>query len=81
MSNPFTDHPAAVGESYFEHMGQAFSFAGPMLLAGLACAIHGLLPFAFLKTGSKTIERLHDRMNHHRVKPENMHRVSATPAE
>ncbi|MDF2812409.1 MAG: hypothetical protein K0S56_3440, partial [Microvirga sp.] len=27
----FTEHPDAVGESYFEHMGVALSFAGPLL--------------------------------------------------
>ena len=26
----FTDHPASVGETYREHMGVAFSFAGPL---------------------------------------------------
>ncbi len=69
MPNPFTDHPATVGESYFEHMGTAFSFAGPMLLAGLACALHGIFPFLFRTTGSRTIAGLHDRMVTHRVKP------------
>jgi len=81
VHNPFTRHPATVGEGYFEHLGQAFSFAGPMLLAGLACAAHGLMPFLFLKTGSKTIARLHDRMTAHRVKPENKHRLPPAPAE
>lgn len=81
MQNPFTRHPATVGEGYFEHMGQAFSFAGPMLLAGVACALHGLLPFLFLKTGSTTISRLNGRMTTHRVKSENMHRVTPAPAE
>ena len=69
MPNPFTDHPASVGESYFEHMGAAFSFAGPMLLAGVACALHGFFPFLFRTTGSRTIARLHDRMVVNRVKP------------
>lgn len=81
MQNPFKHHPASVGEGYFEHMGQAFSFAGPMLLAGVACALHGLLPFLFLKTGSTTIVRLNDRMTTHRVKPENMHRLPPAPAK
>jgi hypothetical protein len=27
----FTEHPESVGESYFEHMGVALSFAGPLL--------------------------------------------------
>ena len=68
MKQLFTDHPAAVGESYSEHMGTAWSFAGPMLLAGLACAVHGVLPFLFHTTGSRTIARLHDRMVVNRVR-------------
>lgn len=64
----FTDHPASVGESYAEHMRTAFSFAGPMLLAGLACAVHGVLPFLFTSTGSRTVRRLHERMVVNRVR-------------
>ena len=62
MSNPFSRHPRSVGESYVEHMGQAWSFALPMVGAGLACLIHGLLPFAFERTGSSCIEALYARM-------------------
>lgn len=62
----FNEHPASVGESYLAHMGQAFSFGGVMLLVGLACLVHGLLPFLFVKTGSDAIRRLHDRMVIHR---------------
>ena len=36
----FTEHPDAVGELYFEHMGVALSFAGPLLAAGLAALVH-----------------------------------------
>ena len=62
MAGLFTEHPQSVGESYHEHMGVAFSFGGRMVLAGLACLVHGLLPFLFVKTGSRTITVLHDRM-------------------
>ena len=58
----FTEHPASVGETYPEHMAMAFSFAGRMLLASLACFLHGLLPFLFVKTGSATITKLYDQM-------------------
>ncbi|QYU69169.1 hypothetical protein J4558_03230 [Leptolyngbya sp. 15MV] len=33
-----------------------------MVLGGLACILHGLLPFLFVKTGSRQIETLHGRM-------------------
>jgi len=59
---PFTDHPASVGESYTQHMGQAVCFGSRMVFAGLACLIHGVLPFLFVRTGSRAIAELNDRM-------------------
>ena len=63
----FTDHPASVNETYFQHMGMAFGFGSRMLIAGLACLMHGLFPFLFVRTGSKTINELHGRMVTHRT--------------
>ena len=37
-------------------------FGSRMILGGLACMLHGLLPFLFTSTGRRTIELLHDRM-------------------
>lgn len=62
MRRMFTEHPESVGESYFEHMGVAFSFGSKMLGAGCACVLHGLFPFMFTTTGSRTVSELHDRM-------------------
>ena len=64
----FTDHPSSVGESYTEHLAVASSFGLRMILGGCACLIHGLLPFLFVKTGSKQITTLHSTMvtNRHR---------------
>ena len=58
----FTEHPDSVGESYFEHMAVALSFAGPLLAAGGAALVHAFLPFLFLTTASTTVKRLHARM-------------------
>jgi len=58
----FTDHPASVDESYTEHMAMASSFGVRMLLGGLACFVHALLPFLFVQTGSGVIARLNDEM-------------------
>ena len=58
----FTDHPASVGESYGEHLAMASGFGLRMILGGLACLIHGLLPFLFVRTGSLQIATLHERM-------------------
>ncbi|MCR9073878.1 MAG: DUF6356 family protein [Alphaproteobacteria bacterium] len=58
----FTEHPRSVGETYLEHMGVAASFGGRLLVAGLACMVHAVLPFLFTKTGSQAITELHNRM-------------------
>ncbi len=58
----FTDHPASVGETYLEHMGMAASFGSRMFLGSLACFVHALLPFLFVKTGSGLIDTLHGEM-------------------
>jgi hypothetical protein len=62
MLSLFTRHPASVGETYFEHMGMASSFSITFLYAGVVCAIHAILPFTFVKTGSAIITNLHNRM-------------------
>ncbi len=57
--NPFTRHPASVGESYGKHFGVASRFGLRMIGGGLAALVHGVLPFLFTTTGSRTIEALH----------------------
>ena len=62
MRKWFTEHPNSVGETYLEHMGMAFRFGCRLLLSGIACLLHGIFPFLFIKTGSQTVGELHDRM-------------------
>ena len=62
LNRLFTEHPASVGETYFQHLAAAWGFSWRMMLASLACLIHALLPFLFEKTGSRAITLLHDRM-------------------
>lgn len=64
----FTKHPSDVGESYAEHMASAFGFGTAMLRGGLACLVHGIVPFLCTSTGSTTIRRLHDRMVVNRIR-------------
>jgi hypothetical protein len=59
----FTDHPASVGESYGQHLGQAACIGVRMVLAGFACLVHAVLPFLFVRTGSRTIAGLHERLS------------------
>ena len=62
----FTDHPRSVGENYFEHLENASHFGTRMIAAGFACLLHGIFPFLFVTTGSKTVRHLHERMITHR---------------
>ncbi|MDH3691872.1 MAG: DUF6356 family protein [Gammaproteobacteria bacterium] len=57
-----TKHLDDVGETYFQHLGHAMSFARAMFLGSLACFLHALFPFLFEKTGSGCISRLYDKM-------------------
>ena len=62
MKRHFTQHPQSVGETYGEHLQHATGFGLRMIAGGFACILHGLLPFLFVKTGSKQIETLHGKM-------------------
>jgi hypothetical protein len=58
----FIEHPASVDETYLEHFVSALSFGTKMIVAGVACVLHGLLPAVFVTRGSDTICALHERM-------------------
>ena len=58
----FADHPNTLDETYAQHLRKAFSFGGKMIVSGIACLIHGLLPFLYANTGSKTVSELHITM-------------------
>lgn len=62
LKQPFTNHPASVGETYPQHMASAGSFSRDLLLAAFACAIHAILPFLFEKTASGLVDELYSRM-------------------
>ena len=62
LNRAFTEHPASVGESYSEHLFRAVYFGTRMVFAGVACLVHGVLPFLFVRTGSRAIAELNDRM-------------------
>ena len=72
LTSHFTAHPQSVGETYTEHLGMATWFGLRMMFAGLACLIHGILPFMFVRTGSRAIIELNDRMvaNRRRCPPQ-----------
>lgn len=62
LNTVFKDHPASVGETYWEHMRLALGFSVTLFAAAFAALAHALVPCLFEKTASRTIRRLHDRM-------------------
>ena len=58
MTNPFTAHPASVGETYAQHCRFAFRFGARMTMGGLAAMVHALFPFLCVTTGSRTLDEL-----------------------
>ena len=58
MPNPFTAHPASVGETYVQHFRFALGFGVRMTLGGLAAVVHAVLPFLFVTTASGALEKL-----------------------
>ncbi|AMO25382.1 DUF6356 family protein [Ramlibacter solisilvae] len=63
ITQAFTRHPSNVGESYWQHMGMALSFAGVLALATLACLAHAIFPFLCERTGSRLVRQLNDRLS------------------
>ena len=66
----FTEHPDSIGESYVQHLLAATAFGLRMVLGGLACLVHAVLPFLFKETGSDCIADLHQRMSSRQRKPQ-----------
>ena len=63
FSKLFTDHPSSVDETYLEHMRFASGFSIKLLAAGIAAAVHAILPFLFERTASRMINEMHHRMH------------------
>ena len=58
----FSEHPAAIGETYLKHMSAASSFGCSIMRSSLACIMHAMLPFLFETTGPGTVTAVHGRM-------------------
>ncbi len=58
MPNPFTTHPAAVGETYAQHFGFALKFGATMAVGGLAAMVHAFFPFLCVTTASRKLDQL-----------------------
>lgn len=62
LKNLFCEHPQSVDETYTEHFAYASGFGLRMIIAGLACIMHGIFPFMFKRTGSSAVCELHERL-------------------
>lgn len=58
------NHLRSCNESYFKHLLFAGRTGSTMILAGLACVAHGILPSLFETTGSRTVKSLATRFSH-----------------
>lgn len=71
----FTEHPASAGESYGEHFRVAMGFSRQLIGAGLAAAVHAVLPGLHKTTATDRIHGLHhcletgDRATIRRLRP------------
>lgn len=54
----FTEHPESTGESYGEHFMVAISVSRQLLGAGIAAAVHAVLPNFHMTTASERIHSL-----------------------
>lgn len=62
LARAFTDHPASVGETYWEHFMAAAGFAMRLSRIAAAAAVHALVPSLCKTTASEEIAHLHRQL-------------------
>lgn len=60
VRNLFTEHPRSLGMSWAEHGSGAARIGIKMILGGMACLIHALVPALFVRTTSRLVDQLHE---------------------
>lgn len=58
----FLEHPRSAGQGYFQHLCFAWRFGSTLFGAACAAFLHGLLPNLHTSTASRTVGRLHAKM-------------------
>jgi Family of unknown function (DUF6356) len=71
----FLEHPATVGETYWEHFGVAASFGAAMIIGGIKAMTHAVFPNLCKTSGSDTVRRLHAKLVEKRAATAQMHTV------
>lgn len=64
-SNPFTEHPHAVGETYGEHFAVAAGVSRQLAGAAVAALIHAFMPRFHETTASDRIRALNRCLDRH----------------
>ena len=62
----FLAHPRTVGETYAEHAGIASRFGASMVVAGVKCLAHAVLPAVFERSASDCVARLNGELERRR---------------
>jgi hypothetical protein len=57
------DHLNEVQESYFEHLRAALTISGLLAKAGIACALHAIVPGLCTRTASRCVARISSDLN------------------
>lgn len=68
MLRAFTDHPASVGESYWQHLAFALGFSFKLFVAAVAALVHAVFPFLFKTTASGLIADMASRTGPRRAR-------------
>ena len=68
MSNPFTVHPNAAGQGYWQHFGFAMSTAARAFAIALFATVHALLPFLLTTAAGDRLIALADQIKAARAK-------------
>lgn len=58
----FFDHPAEIGEGYFEHQKNAFGISIKLLKLSMIVTIHAIFPCLFTDTASENIKKLNNKL-------------------
>ena len=64
LKRHFAEHPATVGQTYFQHFAFSASFSLRLLQASFTAIVHAFIPCFFIKTTGRSIEELNKRMQH-----------------
>ncbi|MBL8657834.1 MAG: hypothetical protein JNJ92_10850 [Altererythrobacter sp.] len=60
-------HPRTVGETYSEHAGIASRFGVTMVVGGVKCLIHAVLPSVFERSASDCVTKLNGELTRRRA--------------